>query len=248
VIIFDIETEALPLDQIEIPPFDMPADLPAFDPASVKTGNLKDAAKIQEKIDQAKAAHESAMANYPKTVEAARADHVAKFLDKAALSAHTGRVLCIGYLSTAKDKVMIDDGKGDESEILLNFWKQFGICRLSSQPMVGLNIHDFDLPFIARRSWMLGIDVPPEAFDGRYWDRIFVDLRERWLCGQRSTSCESNFDAIAKALGTAGKNGQSGADFAKLWIDDRPAAIDYLTNDLRQPAVWAARMGLIYND
>lgn len=248
-IVFDIETQPLPLDQIGqfMSPFDAPAELPAFDPATVKTGNLKDAAKIQSKIDEAKAAHEAAKANYPKAVEAAKAAHVAAFLDRAALSPTTGRVLCVGYFSVSKDKVVIDDGKGDEAGLIVTFWKQYTLARSSSQKLVGLNIFDFDLPFLIRRSWMLGIDVPTTVMkDDRYFDAtVFVDLRKRWLCGQHFSSCESNFDALAKALGTPGKNGQSGKDFAKLWKEDREAAITYLTEDLKQPAAWAARMGLI---
>lgn len=247
-IVWDIETEALPLDQIEhfLPPFELPAELPPFDPSTVKYGNVKDEAKRAEKLKEAISAHEATKARWPEQVAEAKKLHVDGFLEKAALSATTARVLVIGYYSVEKDKVVIDDGKGDESKLIVNFWKQYQTCRAAPKKMVGLNIFDFDLPFLMRRSWMLDIDVPATIRNsGRYFDNVFIDLRREWLCGQQFNSCPSNFDAIAKALGTPGKNGQSGADFARLWHEDRNAAIEYLSQDLKQPAAWAARMGLI---
>lgn len=253
-IIFDIETESLPFDKIEhlMPPFD-PASVKClvegeFDPSTVKLGTMKDEAKIKAKVDAARAAFAEAKACGPALIEESRIQHIAEFLDRAALSAVTGRVLVVGYYSVEKDKVVIDDGgkDGDESKIIVNFWKQYALGRAAPRKLVGLNIFDFDLPFLIRRSWILGIDVPATAVkDDRYFDQVFIDLRRRWLCGQHFSACESNFDVIGKALGTGGKNGQSGADFARLWKEDRAAAINYLTNDLKQPAAWAARMGLI---
>ncbi len=72
-IIFDIETGPLPEAELA-------NMLPPFDPAEVKTGNLKDPAKIAEKIAEAEANH--------------RRD----FFDKAALDPLTGRVVAIGLL------------------------------------------------------------------------------------------------------------------------------------------------------
>lgn len=246
-IIFDIETEALPLSEIEqfAEPFVPPARPGEFDPSTVAMGNLKDEAKRAAKIDEARQKHEAAMANFAAQVEQSRVDHAAKLIERAALDATTGRVLVIGYYSTAKGNVVIDHSEGDEPTILANFWGQYQANRAKSRKMVGLNIFDFDLPFLTRRSWILGIEVPPTVFDGRYFDnRTFVDLRKYWLCGQYAGNCRSNFDLIGKALGTGGKNGQSGADFAKLWHEDRNAAIAYLSEDLKQPAAWAMRMGL----
>lgn len=250
-IIFDIETEPLPIEKLQdlMPPFDETA-VPGlvtgeFDPNSVKTGNVKDPAKIAEKIEQARQSHEAAKANTTKLVEEARAKQTADFLDRAALSPVTGRVLVVGYYATGKEKLVIDDGKGEEAAILQGFWTQYQRCRAGSRSMVGLNIHEFDLPFLVRRSWIRGIDVPATVIDQhRFWDRVFVDLRKVWLLGQYGTNCPSSFDLIGKALGTGGKNGD-GADFARLWREDREAAIAYLANDLKQPAAWAERMGVM---
>ena len=73
-IVFDLETG--PLAESELS-----ALLPPFDPAEVKTGNLKDPAKIAEKIAEAEANH--------------RRD----FIERAALDPLTGRVVAIGVMT-----------------------------------------------------------------------------------------------------------------------------------------------------
>src|SRR5476651_2330269 len=73
-IVFDLETG--PLAESELS-----ALLPPFDPADVKTGNLKDPAKIAEKIAEAEA------------------NHKRDFIERAALDPLTGRVLAIGVIT-----------------------------------------------------------------------------------------------------------------------------------------------------
>ena len=73
-LIFDIETGPLPENELL-------AMMPAFDPADVKSGNLKDPAKIAEKIAEAEANH--------------RRD----FIGRAALDPLTGRVVAIGVMT-----------------------------------------------------------------------------------------------------------------------------------------------------
>ncbi len=254
-LVFDIETAALPDDDLRRVFGESDVGIPhpgEFDPASVRCGNLKDAAKIKEKIDAAAAEHAALAESYPQRLAEAKATAFAEFKSKAALSATTGRVLCIGYYNTVVDVTCIDDGsEGDngdccESRVLANFWQKFQSCCKSGRPMLGLNIHDFDLPFICRRSWILGVGVPAGVLgSGRYWHSTFVDLRKIWLCGQMAAGCKSSFDELAAAFGTDGKPaGINGGDFAELWERDRPTAIKYLENDLRQPAKWAKAMGV----
>ena len=79
------------------------------------------------------------------------------------------------------------------------------------------------------------------------WHHVFVDLRKRWMCGQHSSNCKSNFDILGQAFGTGGKGvtGVTGKDFARLWVEDRELAERYLVEDLKQPAAWAQQMGVI---
>lgn len=229
-IVFDIETGARPLTEIEhlIPPFD--GEVGDFDPASVKLGNTKDAEKIREKIAAAAAAHEAAKAN----VGAAREAHVAKFLDRAALSPLTGQVLAVGFkYDTADDSYSVSHQGPLDSEADVIGWSWELITSLTNDgqsPFVGHNIYGFDLPFLVRRSWMLGVDVPAFIRSGRYWSAAFVDLMDVWACGSREFI---SLDTIAKAFGLAGKpDGINGGDFARLFATDKPAALEYLKNDL----------------
>jgi len=252
-IIWDIETGPQPDDrlrQIFGDPDVGIADPGQFDPSSVKVGNLKDAAKIKEKIDAAAAEHAALADSYPQRLAEAKAAAFAEFKSRAALSATTGQILCVGYHNPETDKTAIYDGAnkdGDTPEvrILGRFWAKFEECKQQKRPMIGLNIHDFDLPFIMRRSWILGVETPRGVLtQGRFWCDTFIDLRKLWLCGQMANGTKSSFDELAAAFGTSGKpSGISGGDFARLWEEDRATAIAYLENDLKQPAKWAAAMG-----
>lgn len=245
---WDIETGPLPEEQIAqfLPEFTPPPHPGEFDPAAVKYGNTKDEAKRAAILAEAEAKHRAAVAAYESTEAAARKSHLADFLDRAAISPVTGRVLAIGF--AADSKFAVEDGGGDEATIIAKFWQKYQACRVGQRRMVGCNIHGFDLPFLVRRSWILGVEVPATVIkDDRWWDSIFVDLRNRWLLGQRWGDCDSKLDTMARALGCGEKNGD-GADFARLWLgsaDERKQAVEYLRNDLQMTAAVAVRLGVV---
>jgi hypothetical protein len=214
-IYFDIETGALPEAELA-------ALVPPFDPAEVKTGNLKDPEKIAAKLAEAEASH--------------RRD----FFDKAALDPLTGRVLAVGvlYADSGEFEVL---GHEDESETLRAFWT---LCRGEmgrTNEMAGFNIHLFDLPFLIRRSWKHRVPVPLGIRRGRYWSEQIIDLREAWQLGDRQA--RGSLDAIARHLGVGAKNGD-GKDFAQLWQSDRAKAVAYLRNDLELTAKIADALGI----
>ena len=215
-IVFDVETG--PLAESELS-----ALLPPFDPAEVKTGNLKDPAKIAEKIAEAEANH--------------RRD----FFDKAALDPLTGRVIAIGMLDLETNKFFII-GHDDEARTLTEFWEasQGEMGRLNG--MLGFNIFNFDLPFLIRRSWKHRIKVPFGIRRGRYWGDQLVDLRDAWQLGDRQA--RGSLDTIARHLGVGAKNGD-GKAFAELWMNDRPKAEAYLHNDIQLTAKIADALGII---
>ncbi len=162
-IVFDLETG--PLAESELS-----ALLPPFDPAEVKTGNLKDPAKIAEKIAEAEANH--------------RRD----FIERAALDPLTGRVVAIGVMTfDARGEVPTAFGKGgkffiighdDEARTLFEFWELTRGEMGRMNPMIGFNIFGFDLPFLFRRSWKHRVPVPFGLRRGRYWSDQLIDLRD----------------------------------------------------------------------
>lgn len=206
-IFFDIETGALPESELV-------ALIPPFDPAEVKTGNIKDPDKIAAKIAEAEANH--------------RRD----FIEKAALDPLTGRVLAIGLLDadSGEFRVIAHD---DEAQLLREFWAACSGEMGRINHMIGFNTFQFDLPFLFRRSWKHRVAIPLGIRRGRYWSSEMIDLREGWQLGDRQA--RGSLDAIAKHLGVGAKNGE-GKDFARLWQSERSKALEYLRNDLELTA------------
>lgn len=236
-LIFDIETRPLPVDQLQaiLPPYKSDLVHPGeFDPASVKVGNLKDQAKIEQKVESARQEHEARAARFDQDCIEAEAKHWDEQFAKAALAPETGRVCAIGFLSDAGRAGMLFDHSSTEEQIIRQFWKQFAKCRTTSRPMVGFNSNRFDIPFLVRRSWYLGIDVPGSVFTPTgYVGQTFIDLLDRWQCGDRRQWI--SLDVVCRVCGLPGKPDDcTGAMFYSL-LDDpetRPIAESYLRNDL----------------
>lgn len=226
-IVFDVETG--PLAESELS-----ALLPPFDPAEVKTGNLKDPEKVAAKIAEAEANH--------------RRD----FFDKAALDPLTGRVVAIGVLvfdALGEDGMQCSDssrclilGHEDEAQTLREFWALTQAEMGRMNPMIGFNIFGFDLPFLFRRSWKRRVPIPFGLRRGRYWGDQLIDLRDVWQLGDRQA--RGSLDSIAKHLGVGAKNGD-GKAFAELWRSDRKQAEAYLRNDLDLTVRIAHALGVV---
>ena len=195
---FDIETGPLPDAELF-------ATIPPFDPSDVKTGNIKKADKIADKIKECEASYFN------------------DIREQAALSPTTGKVLAVG-LETNKSTHLI---AYDEEDILNVFWHRF---EDSDNHFIGFNIFNFDLPFLIKRSWKLGVAVPNGVRWGRYWSDRFIDLRDLWQMGDRQA--KGSLDVICRHFGIEGKNG-SGKDFARMFELNREKALEYLANDLR---------------
>lgn len=213
-IFYDIETGPLPESELA-------ALVPPFDPAEVKTGNLKDPDKIAAKLAEAEVNH--------------RRD----FFEKAALDPLTGRVVAVGLLYPDSGECVVI-GHEDEAATLREFWEATKSEMGRINQMVGFNSNAFDLPFLIRRSWRHRVAVPFGVRRGRYWSDEMIDLRDAWQLGDRHA--RGSLDSIAKHLGVGAKNG-SGADFAALWQSDRARATEYLRNDLQLTARIADALG-----
>ena len=213
-IVFDIETGPLPEHAIAIPP---------FDPDAVKVGGLLPAtAEVK--------------------IEKARENHLANAVKNAALHAHTGEVLAIGYKTHEDPITILDDG--NEHGLLMRFWSRYENNRNRGRRLVGFDNFRFDQPFLMQRSFIRGVRVPESVRHGRWWDNVFVDLKDIWTCGDRSSFFA--LDTLAKALGVGRKTpGLTGADFARLYKgtpEEREKALNYLRNDLEITWKCAERM------
>jgi uncharacterized protein YprB with RNaseH-like and TPR domain len=250
-LVYDIETGPLPDETIKAlsPPFEPKAKHPGeFSPAAVKLGLLKDQAKIDAKIADAKAKHEKAVEDFASAVEKEESEYWTNILDRAALSAITGRILAIGY--KGEKAQMIDHiaihSVDAEVKICQRFWSKFVECQKSRRPMVGFNSNYFDVPFIYQRSLILSVDIPAAVFDGKWLTKSFVDLLDYWRLGNRQIW--NKLDSISKAMGIGEKpEGISGKDFSRLYFgtaDERKQALKYLEGDLDLTWQFACRVGL----
>jgi hypothetical protein len=151
----------------------------------------------------------------------------ADWYQQAALSATTGRVLAIGYAEEGGEFHAL--ASGDEAENIAAFWDLITHYGAITHRLIGFNSNSFDLPFLIRRSWKLGIRPPITLMSGRYLNQNCVDLLDLWRCGNREDRI--SLDKMARFLGVGGKNG-NGADFASLFSMNPEAALHYLENDV----------------
>jgi hypothetical protein len=166
-----------------------------------------------------------------------------QFVEKAALSPITGRVLLVGVLWSEKP-LFID--QADERALLESWWDMVDHWLADKVPMIGHDSNRFDLAFLIRRSWHLGVSVPAEVRQGRYWNPLFRDTKEAWTFGDQG---HVSLNTLGEFFGCGQKTeGVSGGDFAKLWFgtaEERQLALDYNAQDLRLTAAVAAKMGMV---
>lgn len=226
-IIYDIETEASADEDLVRainPPY------PAFDPSGVKTGNCRTPREAEQKVGSARLAHSEQEANY-----------WSEKMVRRALAAETGRVLTIGYLRVSEqdDCAVIDDGGGDESLLIRKFWKGFDLLRAKRGHYIGWNSGGgmstgFDLGFLIKRSWILGLPIPEEVMKGRFVHEVFIDLMQEWSLYQFKTFAKLDHCARVLGLGSKAEQECTGADFASWYRDPgrREEALSYAKLDL----------------
>ena len=203
---FDIETGPASDEAIE-------ALAPEFKPEDVKTGNLTDLKKIADKV------------------EGARVEHFAAIKKKAALRAEYSELLALGWNGPDGLEILHRDVT-PEPKMLSIFWHAAQVAYQGGHTLAGHCIKSFDLPYLARRSFVHGVVVPRELRPQRlrFWPYMFFDTAEAWSFGDPQSRI--GLDRLARFLGLEGKNG-TGEHFGKLYNDDQVAALAYLEQDLK---------------
>ena len=183
-----------------------------FSRSDVKLGNLKDTAKIEAKLAEAED----------------------EFLDKAALSPITGKVLAVGLTDGAVFEVLTYES---EKRLISETLERVSDQLIKQQPVVGWNIIKFDFPFLFKRAMMLGVPWPQHIWDLKkgYAHSQIVDLMRYWNMGDWREM--TKMDTVNRFLCGFGKpSGVTGADFARLFNgtpEEREKAIDYALNDVK---------------
>lgn len=170
------------------------------------------------------------------------AEQKAKWIEKAALSPMTGQVCAFGTLIEGAVGICLDPEGENEAQMLSNFWSAVG----HGTRLFGWNIKSFDLPFMIRRSWLLGVSIPTSIFyrggaRGFSFDNGVIDLMEVWNCGQRDFV---GLNTAARFFGVGQKLGD-GADFHKMLADTPAHAAAYLEQDVLLTARVAWKMGVL---
>ena len=247
---WDIETGPQPLDVLErlYPGPDekkIPKHPGPFDVSSVKIPSSWGEEAAAKKIATEKEKHDKALKGHEGAVEAFVKQEFADFRDKAALSAIYGRVLAMGFLQDDQAFIIGADDEDQERELLTDFWETYKQFRNSQEIITGFNITGFDVPFVMRRSWILGIGVPAGVLkNNRYLELPFNDQRTTWSCGEHQA--KGKVQEIALALGLPGKHkGKGGEEFANDWFSDRDEACKYLAMDVYNEREIGVAIGVI---
>jgi DNA polymerase elongation subunit (family B) len=262
-IIFDIETGAVPNTELaKLFKFDITAvrgyDLlnKNFDPSEVKTGNIKDPVKVQEKIDAAREKFENEKTGAKALIETSEQTAWDNYKRQAALSPLTGQVLAIGYYdSLIQNGYFIDfignknynsdkfiqqntdtlENERSEYALISDALSVFDTVISDGKKVIGHNIIGFDLPFLLRRAIRYGIKIPKSILVqlNQYKPNLIIDTMRLWQLGNR-TEKFVGLDDLAAYFQTIRKNGD-GANFATLFNgspEQRLEAINYLRNDV----------------
>lgn len=171
----------------------------------------------------------------PEKIAADIAEKEAAWKADAALSALTAQIVLIGM---DIDGEYCPLAETEERITLQMFWNKWN----AGGRFIGFGVKFFDMRMILQRSWILGVPVPKDVMSGRYFSLRIIDLHESWNCflyGQYAS-----LDAVSKAIGLGSKAG-TGAEFGKLWLENKPAAIDYNRRDVALTKAVAQRLGIL---
>ena len=118
----------------------------------------------------------------------------AEILKKLSLSAATAKVICLAYAIDPPGDAPVQVLRGEEQEIIKNFWKLVVDCHL----FVGHNILDFDLRFMYQRSVIHQIKPLREIPFTRFRNNPIYDTMQEWSKWGRE---HVSLDNLSKALG-----------------------------------------------
>ena len=185
--------------------------LDAMPEPEVKTGNLKDPAKIAEKVAEARAEQ----------------------IEKMALNPLYGRICAFVAVTEEQTRRCCINNDSDEEETRI---VEAVFHAISGKRVITYNGNSFDLPFVYRRAVLLGVD--PREFGAptlaemaaRYGNKYHVDLMNVW-CGFGSFE---KLDAIAGAILGDHKIEIDFREFPELirTEDGRKKLLDYCEQDV----------------
>lgn len=192
-----------------------------------KTGNLKDPAKIEEKIREAQEAQ----------------------IEKMALNPLYGKICAIVAISeldiVTKAVITNDDNDDDERIILQNIFDEI-ITEYNT--IVTYNGKIFDIPFLYKRACLLGIvpSIPLTEYNKKYNNKYQIDIMEVW-CG---SSQYEKLDNLSQVFCNDHKIDIDFHDFPELikTPEGRSQLLDYCEKDvLLLKKIYFKMYGILFN-
>ncbi len=153
-----------------------------------------------ETIPAAQEQHEILKQIHTKKLEDGKkvSDNFREYLEATSFDGAFGRIICIGY---AKDDEPVEVLKGDEKQILKDFWE------ISKKALlfIGFNNMDFDLRFIYQRSVINRVEPTRNLSFARYRNDPIFDIMHEW--NKWDFRSHISLDSLAKALGIKSSKG-----------------------------------------
>jgi len=202
--------------------------MPAFDPKSVKIGNLKDKEKIAAKVDAAKIEHAKAKKGEHAAYEDMLVQRQLDAFAKGALEPRTA-ILKTFQFAQDDDKPEIWDGDGDEKALLKEIWKMF---RAGSTWVNWTGMSDranWDMNMLFRRSLAHNLYVPEDVYptpQGYASSRI-LDLTPRFLAFEKwPAKAKLEHACIEFGIPLRYDGPVNGATFHEYWDGCRDCGFD----------------------
>lgn len=183
--------------------------------------------------------------NYTKeeTIEKWKKTALDEAINKTSFDALYGRIACIAW-QIGHD--VYNTGKEmSEREVINSFYHDVDGGYFDS--FCGHNIASFDLPFLMRRSMILGIKPPAQimkAMLAKPWDDCIKDTMIMWT---GSTNKYISLDTLLWHFGIDhGHPDFDGSMVAETWETDPQKVIDYCADDVR--ATYELYQKMTFND
>lgn len=173
------------------------------------------------------------------------------YLEKAAIYAEFGKVVCIGlgFVDKEEKKIRIKTlADRNEQKLLTDFFEL--LVRLEQEHegniiFCGHNIKEFDLPYICRRALVNGLRLPETLrLSGmKPWQVPHIDTLELWKFGDYKHYI--SLDLMADILGIpSSKTDIDGSEVSKVYWeqDDLQRIADYCSRDIFTTALVYLRL------
>lgn len=159
---------------------------------------------------------------------------------KAPLLSEHGMIVCISYGIFKNGIPQIGsflNRDGDEEALMNNIKKLFDSVG-SKKRIVGYNIRNFDIPWITRKLYKYGLEIPNNinTVDKKPWETWNLDIFDVWKSSGKIQRINPSMDEVAYDLGIeSSKTNMSGSQVHDYyWVrKDYDSIMKYCEQDVR---------------